>query len=92
MHYVLLIVETPDSIDPPNFQSQQYDAALKELLKLATHNPSIEFLTGNVLQIAIHNELDTLFEVIRTLKAKEDVQYKHVALNERLEVSQKDTR
>lgn len=90
MHYALLIVETPVSTD--TLESQTFYETLKALSEKAKRNKGCEFLTGNVLQIAIDNELDTLVEVIGILKAKKGVQYKNLILDERLEVCPKATK
>lgn len=90
MHYALLIVETPVSKD--TLESQIFYDTLKALSELTKQNKGCEFLTGNVLQIAIDNELDTLVEVIGILKARKGVRYKNVILDERLEFYPKATK
>lgn len=68
MPYVLLIVETPAS--EGNLESQVFFDSLRALSGLARQNKGCQLLTGNVLQIPIDTELDTLFAVLGILKKK----------------------
>jgi len=83
MHSVPLIVETPSS--EGTLDSQIFFDTLRALSELAQQNKGCQLLTGNVLQIAIDDELNTLFAVLGILKAKkEGPRYKSAVLIEPL--------
>ena len=89
---ILLIIETPTLSDSSNFTSQCCSAALTALSELTKKDTNLELLTGNVLQIAIEQELDTLTDVIGILKKDGVGRYKYVVLPEPLKVSCRDTK
>ena len=85
MPYILLIVDTP--VPKDSLESEIFFDTLRALSELSRRSKGCQLLTGNVLQIAIDDELDTLFAVLGILKAKkEGPRYKSVVLIEPLKL------
>lgn len=87
MPYALLIAETP--VSEGTLESEIFFDNLRALFELGKQNKGCQLLTGNVLQIPIDSELDTLFAVLGILKKNKrvgGVRYKMQVLIEPLKL------
>jgi hypothetical protein len=87
MPYVLLIVETP--VSEGTLEFEVFFHSLRALSDLGKQNKGCQLLTGNVLQIPIDTELDTLFaviEILRKNRGEGGVRYKMQVLIEPLKL------